>query len=229
MGLDLLTENGTVVDGSGLPGYRVDVGVRDGRVVEVGRIRAPAERVIDADGLIAAPGLIDGHAHMDAQVAWDPVGSCSCRHAVTSVVMGNCGFALAPRKAVDREWRARCLTAVEDIPTEAFLAGIEDEVRMLTFDNASAWELADRGLVRPGYTADLLVFDEAQVEPRLPTVEQDLPAGARRLVRKADGIAATIVNGAVAVKNGDASGQAAGIVLKGRLAPQRTTWGRAAS
>src|SRR5919107_1791655 len=125
MALDLLIKNGTVVDGSGLPRYRADVGVRDGHIVEIGRIRAAAERVIDADGLIVAPGFIDGHTHMDAQVAWDPIGSCSCWHGVTSVVMGNCGFALAPCKPEDREWFARCLTAVEDIPTEAMLAGIE--------------------------------------------------------------------------------------------------------
>ena len=125
MGLDLLIKNGTVVDGSGLPRFQADVGVKDGRIVEIGRIRAPAERVIDADGLIVAPGFIDGHTHMDAQVAWDRLGSCSCWHGVTSVVMGNCGFALAPCKPEDREWYARCLTAVEDIPTEAMLAGID--------------------------------------------------------------------------------------------------------
>ena len=62
---------------------------------------------------------------MDAQVAWDPLGSCSCWHGVTSVVMGNCGFALAPCKPEDREWFARCLTAVEDIPTEAMMEGID--------------------------------------------------------------------------------------------------------
>jgi N-acyl-D-amino-acid deacylase len=125
MGLELLIKNGTVVDGSGMPRFRADVGVGGGRVVEVGRIRAPAERTIDADGLIVAPGFIDGHTHMDAQVAWDPLGSCSCWHGVTSVVMGNCGFALAPCRAEDREWFARCLTAVEDIPTEAMMAGID--------------------------------------------------------------------------------------------------------
>jgi N-acyl-D-aspartate/D-glutamate deacylase len=125
MGLDLLIKNGTVVDGSGMPRYLADVGVKSGRVVEIGRIRAPAERTIDADGLIVAPGFIDGHTHMDAQVAWDPLGSCSCWHGVTSVVMGNCGFALAPCKPDDREWFARCLTAVEDIPTEAMMAGID--------------------------------------------------------------------------------------------------------
>ncbi len=125
MGLDLLIKNGTVVDGSGMPRYRADVGVKRGRIVEIGRIRAPAERTIDADGLIVTPGFIDGHTHMDAQVAWDPLGSCSCWHGVTSVVMGNCGFALAPCKPADREWFARCLTAVEDIPTEAMMAGID--------------------------------------------------------------------------------------------------------
>jgi N-acyl-D-amino-acid deacylase len=571
MGLDLLIKNGTVVDGSGMPRYRADVGVKSGRIVEIGRIRAPAERTLDADGLIVAPGFIDGHTHMDAQVNWDPLGSCSCWHGVTSVVMGNCGFALAPCKPEDREWFARCLTAVEDIPTEAIMAGIdwtwesfpqylatverlpkainygmyighsalrmyamgrrgleeraneddlramaqaveqavrvgamgfstsratthitpdgspvasriadweeidrlvgamasvdagifqigpdisggepqrvfldrlrrvavesgrpimfgvlatrqgvdpnpwnyqtryldeaaaaggrmfgqattrsinavfslksylpfdtlpgwqelrelplkeqkhrladpevrrrlvaeeaqmkardsvlqgggaattdprkpdysnlypmlgvdwddpsvadlarqtgkhpvetiidlcleddnrvfvqplvnespndvlgilkhprtlatfsdsgahvcqemgsslqthllsywvrnkqqfalEEAIRMLTFDNASAWELPDRGLVRTGYAADLVVFDEARIKPRLPTVEQDLPGGARRLVQKADGIAATIVNGAVAVENGQATGDFAGRVLKSRLA-----------
>jgi len=95
---------------------------------------------------------------------------------------------------------------------------LEEAIRMLTFDNASAWELPDRGLVRTGYAADLVVFDEERIKPRLPTVEQDLPGGARRLVQKADGIAATIVNGAVAVENGEATGEYAGQVLKGRLA-----------
>ncbi len=125
MALDLLVKNGTVIDGSGGARYRADVGVKGGRIVEIGRIRAPAERVIDAEGMIVAPGFIDGHTHMDAQVAWDPLGSCSCWHGVTSVVMGNCGFALAPCKPEDREWFARCLTAVEDIPTEAMMAGID--------------------------------------------------------------------------------------------------------
>ena len=95
---------------------------------------------------------------------------------------------------------------------------LEEAIRMLTFDNASAWELPDRGLVRTGYAADLVVFDEQRIRPRLPTVEQDLPGGARRLVQKADGIAATVVNGVVAVENGEATGNFAGRVLKGPLA-----------
>ena len=125
MTLDLLIRNGTIVDGSGAARYRGDVGIDKGRIVEIGRIRSVAGRTIDADGLIVAPGFIDGHTHMDAQVAWDRIGSCSCWHGVTTVVMGNCGFALAPCKPEAREWFARCLTAVEDIPTEAMLAGID--------------------------------------------------------------------------------------------------------
>ncbi len=125
MSLDLLIRNGTIVDGSGAARYQGDVGIRQGQIVEIGRIRAGAERVIDADGLIVAPGFVDGHTHMDAQVAWDRIGSCSCWHGVTTVIMGNCGFALAPCRPEEREWFARCLTAVEDIPTESMLAGID--------------------------------------------------------------------------------------------------------
>jgi N-acyl-D-aspartate/D-glutamate deacylase len=125
MGFDLVIRNGTIVDGSGAARYRGDLGITDGRIVEIGRIRSVARRTMDADGLIVAPGFIDGHTHMDAQVAWDRIGSCSCWHGVTSVIMGNCGFALAPCQPEEREWFARCLTAVEDIPTEAMLAGID--------------------------------------------------------------------------------------------------------
>ena len=125
MTLDLLVRGADVVDGSGAPRFRADVGVAGGRIAEIGRIRAPAKRVVDGDGLILAPGFIDGHTHMDAQVAWDPLGSCSCWHGVTSVIMGNCGFALAPCRPGEREWIARCLEAVEDIPTSAMMAGID--------------------------------------------------------------------------------------------------------
>src|SRR2546430_2745291 len=444
MALDLLIRGGSIVDGSGAARYRGDVAIRDGRIVELGRIRSAAERTIDADGLIVAPGFIDGHTHMDAQVAWDRMGSCSCWHGVTTVIMGNCGFALAPCRPREREWFARCLTAVEDIPTEAMMAGIdwtwetfpeylatvdrlpkainygayighsalrmyvmgkralaepateadlarmaaagaegiclgrqglsdalpawrqirrlplaeqkrrladpatrrqlvaeeagmkprdnvfqgggaattdprkpdyanlfvmkgvdwndptvaqlsaqlrrhpvevmidlvlenddqvfvqplvnedpehvlgmlrhartlatfsdsgahvcqemgsslqthllsywvrqrqaftlEEAVRKLTFDNASAWEIHDRGLVRTGYRADLVVFDERRVRPAMPTVQTDLPGGARRPVQKAEGIAATVVNGQVTLENGEPTGRTPGGLLHG--------------
>ncbi|MDP1838575.1 MAG: amidohydrolase family protein, partial [Reyranella sp.] len=123
--LDLVIRGGTVVDGSGKARFTADVGIADGKIVEVGRIKSVAARTIDADGLMVSPGFIDGHTHMDAQVAWDPLGTCSCWHGVTSVIMSNCGFALAPCKAEDRDWYARCLSAVEDIPTAAMAAGID--------------------------------------------------------------------------------------------------------
>ena len=125
MALDLIVKNGTIVDGSGMGRYRADVGVKDGRIVEIGRIKAPAQRVVNADGLIVAPGFIDGHTHMDAQVNWDRNGTCSCWHGVTTVIMGNCGFALAPCPPDQREWFARCLSAVEDIPLESMMTGID--------------------------------------------------------------------------------------------------------
>ena len=92
---------------------------------------------------------------------------------------------------------------------------LEEAVRKLTFDNASAWELNDRGLLRAGFKADLVVFDAERVKPAMPTVETDLPGGARRLVQKAEGIVATVVNGCVTLENGQATGSVPGQLLRG--------------
>jgi N-acyl-D-amino-acid deacylase len=124
MALDLLIKNGTVVDGSGGARYRADVGVRDGRIVSIGRGVETAKKIVDADGLVVAPGFVDGHTHMDAQVFWDPLGSCSCYHGVTTAVMGNCGFTLAPCKAEDADLVFRNLERAEDLSRDAMLAGI---------------------------------------------------------------------------------------------------------
>jgi N-acyl-D-aspartate/D-glutamate deacylase len=101
------------------------VGVRYGRIVTIGRIRERAREVIDADGQVVAPGFVDGHTHMDAQIFWDPLGTSSCWHGITSVVMGNCGFTLAPCAAADRDLVIRNLQRAEDIPPAAMAAGIE--------------------------------------------------------------------------------------------------------
>src|SRR3981081_937911 len=96
MAYDVVIRNGTVVDGTGLPGYRADVGIRGGIIAAIGRIHDRGVEEIDADGHAVTPGFIDGHTHMDAQVFWDPLGSCSCWHGVTTAIMGHCGFTLAP-------------------------------------------------------------------------------------------------------------------------------------
>ena len=125
MAYDLLVKNGTVVDGSGSPGYRADVGIIGGKIAAIGRINEGAKQTIDAEGHIVSPGFVDGHTHMDAQIFWDPIGSCSCYHGVTSVVMGNCGFTLAPCKQKDADMVFRNLERAEDLSRDAMLEGID--------------------------------------------------------------------------------------------------------
>jgi N-acyl-D-amino-acid deacylase len=122
---DLLIRNGSVVDGSGEPRFHADVAIKDGRIAAIGRLQhGSAREVIDAEGHVVAPGFIDAHTHMDAQLFWDPLGSSSCWHGVTSVVMGNCGFSLAPCREQDRALVMRNLERAEDIAPEAMQAGI---------------------------------------------------------------------------------------------------------
>src|ERR1044072_3584351 len=125
MSYDLIIREGTIVDGSGLPRYQADVGVKGGRVTTIGKVSGPADEVIDAEGHVVAPGFIDGHTHMDAQVFWDPLGSCSCWHGVTTVVMGNCGFTLAPGTAEQRDMVLSNLIRAEDISADAMAAAIK--------------------------------------------------------------------------------------------------------
>jgi len=124
MQYDLIIRDGTIVDGSGLPRYRADVGITAGRIASIGKLRDSATEVIDAEGHIVSPGFIDGHTHMDAQVFWDALGTCSCWHGVTSVVMGNCGFSLAPCAEKDKLLVMRNLERAEDISPQAMEAGI---------------------------------------------------------------------------------------------------------
>ena len=125
MAYDLVIKDGMVIDGSGMPRYRADVGVKEGRIARIGRISEPADQVVDAEGHVVTPGFVDGHTHMDAQVFWDPLGSCSCYHGVTTAVMGNCGFTLAPCRASEVNYVFRNLERAEDISREAMLAGID--------------------------------------------------------------------------------------------------------
>ncbi len=123
---DLVIANGTVVDGSGAEATVADVAVDDGVITEVGELDSrSARRTIDAEGHIVSPGFVDVHTHMDAQLAWDPLGECSCFHGVTTAVMGNCGFTLAPVRADARQLVVRNLERAEDIAAEAMAAGID--------------------------------------------------------------------------------------------------------
>jgi N-acyl-D-aspartate/D-glutamate deacylase len=124
MKYDLIIRNGKVVDGSGIPGFYADVAVSGNRIVEIGQVSGDARRVLDADGLVVAPGIIDNHTHYDAQVTWDPLCTYSCYHGATTVVIGNCSLAMAPAHQEDREVLAGVLSHVEAIPLEAIRAGV---------------------------------------------------------------------------------------------------------
>src|SRR6266852_1851633 len=122
---DLILQGGLVIDGTRIPRYRADVGVKNGRIARIGRLSAhDATRVIDADGLIVAPGFVDLHTHYDAQLFWDPYCSISSWHGVTSAVIGNCGFGFAPVLPAQRERAMLTMTRVEAIPYDAMKAGM---------------------------------------------------------------------------------------------------------
>jgi len=125
MSYDIVIKNGMVVDGSGSARYRADIGITGDKITRIGRINEKAKQTIDAEGHVVSPGFVDGHTHMDAQVFWDPIGSCSSYHGVTSVVMGNCGFTLAPCKQEDADLVFRSLERAEDLSRDAMLEGID--------------------------------------------------------------------------------------------------------
>ena len=123
MKADIAIRGGTVIDGTGAPGRPADVGIADGRIVEVGP-NVTAERELDASGQIVAPGFIDIHTHYDAQVFWDPALTPSSYHGVTTVVAGNCGFSIAPVRSDGVELLARTLQHVEDMSFDTLSVGV---------------------------------------------------------------------------------------------------------
>ena len=124
MTYDLLFRGGRVVDGSGLPSYLADVAIENGKIVEIGRVNGGAARTVDVHGLVVAPGFIDHHTHLDAQLLWDPYGTCEPQHGITSVVMGNCGLSLAPVRTGDEDNLVKNFVRVEAIPRHALEKGI---------------------------------------------------------------------------------------------------------
>ena len=125
---DLIVRGGMVIDGSGLPRRRVDVGVRDGKVATLAHLdAATATEEIDATGMIVAPGIVDAHTHYDPQITFDPYATMSCFHGVTTVLAGNCGFSVAPVKAVDRDFLQGIFAQVENMDPIALSAITWDE------------------------------------------------------------------------------------------------------
>jgi len=133
MGYDLKITGGTIIDGTGATGYPGDVGVTDGQVVALGTAPGDATTTIDARGRVVAPGFVDIHTHYDAQVLWDRMVTVSPWHGVTTVVMGNCGFGVAPTRVEHRDLVVRTLEKVEGMSAAALWSGLGDEWPFETF------------------------------------------------------------------------------------------------
>lgn len=125
MSHDILIRGGTVVDGTGRPGFLADVAISGGRISEIGKLSGTAREVIDADGLIVAPGFIDNHTHYDAQVCWDPLLTPSSWHGVTTAIVGNCGLGIAPVRPDGRNIAIEDMVSIEGMPAAALNAGID--------------------------------------------------------------------------------------------------------
>ena len=125
MPVDLILKNGRIVDGTGLPSYIGDIAIKGGRIVEMGAVGESATRTINCDGLAVSPGFIDPHTHLDAQMLWDPLGTSSCYHGVTTVVMGNCSLSLHPCRPSDHSALIGALARVEAIPRSALEAALD--------------------------------------------------------------------------------------------------------
>ena len=122
---DIIIKGGTVVDGTRTPRYRGDVAIKEGKIAKIGGlVGSTADKVLDARGLIVAPGFVDLHTHYDAQIQWDPYCTLSGWHGVTSVAMGNCGFGFAPSRVEDQDRAMLSMTRNEAIPYDAMKAGM---------------------------------------------------------------------------------------------------------
>jgi N-acyl-D-aspartate/D-glutamate deacylase len=133
MTYDLKITGGTIVDGTGKPGFSGDLGIKGGKVVAMGKADGAATTTIDASGRVVAPGFVDVHTHYDAQILWDRMLSISPWHGVTTTVIGNCGFGVAPTKAIHRKLIMQTLEKVEGMSLDALSAGLGDNWPFETF------------------------------------------------------------------------------------------------
>ncbi|MBT4488318.1 MAG: amidohydrolase family protein, partial [Rhodospirillaceae bacterium] len=130
---DLKITNGSIIDGTGAPAFGGDLGIKDGKVVAMGEAPDTATREIDAAGQVVCPGFVDIHTHYDAQVLWDRNLTISPWHGVTTAVIGNCGFGVAPTRAIHREMIVRTLEKVEGMSADALNAGLGESWPFETF------------------------------------------------------------------------------------------------
>ena len=151
---DLIVKGGRIYDGSGMPSFTADLAISNGRIAAIGRVNDKGAEILDAGGLAVAPGIIDFHTHFDAQIWWDPLGSSSNEHGVTTVVMGNCGLTLAPCKPESRDALIGTFVRVEGMPRQSLQAGIpwgwrthgdllEIEIFALEQPRSSLWRAAN--------------------------------------------------------------------------------------
>jgi N-acyl-D-amino-acid deacylase len=133
MSFDLKIAGGTIVDGTGKPGFVGDIGIKGGRIVAIGKADGPAATTIDATGKVVSPGFVDVHTHYDAQILWDRMLSISPWHGVTTTVIGNCGFGVAPTRAAHRKLILQTLEKVEGMSLDALQEGLGDAWPFETF------------------------------------------------------------------------------------------------
>jgi N-acyl-D-amino-acid deacylase len=122
---DIVIRGGEVADGTGAAPGRAEVAIDGGRITAVGDVPERGRREIDATDRLVTPGFVDIHTHLDAQLFWDPVASPSCWHGVTTVVLGNCGVTFAPVRPGEEAYLAEMMEAVEDIPADTIMAGLD--------------------------------------------------------------------------------------------------------
>lgn len=184
--LDLLLRGASIVDGSGAPAFQADVGVRDKKITAVGKVEEPARETLDVGGLHLMPGIVDVHTHYDAQITWDPTLSPSVSLGVTTAILGNCGFGLAPCPAPLRETVVRNLSVVEGMDLGALLSGTRWEFEtfgeyLAALERAGPY--ANVGVLAQHSTIRTAVMGEAASEKKIPSADELQQM--RNLVREA--------------------------------------------